>query len=374
MAYAERYVRADAAGGGDGTTNTNSGVNGAWTLAEGIANEAAGMRLNVLAGTYASTTTTRTFAAVGTTTAPIWWRGFKATIGDQDANNVAVAGTDIPSLTFTTGQMVVSGAHHIFSSLDITGACTTAGGQVTWSGTAGDMHGVRITNTAVNSAGRALTTFSGASGLSCVRCYFTTAATTVDRIINNGAASLNLYGCVFDGGTLGILVSSSATLAFCAFYNQSSDAIFVTGTTALISNCSFYAPTGNGVNVASPAAGIIVANCYFENVNQAAKAAINNTSGTNTNLIRCIGNSYYNCTANTSGLGDSPLIYDNGTLGSAGFVAPGSKNFALNSVAKALGFPGLFENTSVYQGYLDPGAVQRQEPVGGGNLINQGEY
>src|SRR3954447_7437305 len=105
MAWTERYVRSDAAGGGDGTTNTNSGANGAWTLAEAVANEAAGMRINVRAGTYASTTTSRTFAAAGTTTAPIWWRGFNSTPGDIDSDPTLTK----PSLTFTTGQLSITG-------------------------------------------------------------------------------------------------------------------------------------------------------------------------------------------------------------------------------------------------------------------------
>lgn len=37
MDWTERYVRDDATGGGDGTTNASSGINGAWTLTEAIA-------------------------------------------------------------------------------------------------------------------------------------------------------------------------------------------------------------------------------------------------------------------------------------------------------------------------------------------------
>jgi hypothetical protein len=60
-------------------------------------------------------------------------------------------------------------------------------------------------------------------------------------------------------------------------------------------------------------------------------------------------------------------------LGSAAFTAPGSQDFSVGTVAKALGFPGKFENTSAYQGYLDVGAVQHTDPAGGGStyVINQ---
>src|SRR5262249_38755048 len=66
-------------------------------------------RINVKAGTYANTTTNRTFAQGGAATTPLLWRGYKTSIGDQAENNVAVAGTDIPTWTFTTGQVTVSG-------------------------------------------------------------------------------------------------------------------------------------------------------------------------------------------------------------------------------------------------------------------------
>lgn len=52
MPLVDRYCRADAVGGGDGTTDTASGANGAWTLAEALINRVAGMRLNVAPGSY----------------------------------------------------------------------------------------------------------------------------------------------------------------------------------------------------------------------------------------------------------------------------------------------------------------------------------
>jgi hypothetical protein len=121
MAWTERYVRDDANGSGNGTTDANSGANGAWTLAQAISGVAAGHRVNVRAGTYANTTTNRTFGTNGTATAPIWWRGFKTTAGDMDAQPTTdrSAGTDIPLFTFTTGVMAVNGTHQIFSNFNV---------------------------------------------------------------------------------------------------------------------------------------------------------------------------------------------------------------------------------------------------------------
>lgn len=152
------------------------------------------------------------------------------------------------------------------------------------------------------------------------------------------------------------------------FYGQAGDSIQMNGGQACtIFGNSIYSPVGNGINFASLSTnGYFVANNYFSTVNQASKAAINNTSGTNTDIIRCIGNAYYNCTANTSGLGDTPLIFDNGSLASEAFIAPSASppNFAVGPVAWNLAFPGAFEGTSTYRGYLAVGAVQPQTQPG----------
>jgi hypothetical protein len=370
MAFTERYIRADAAGGGDGTTDTNSGANGAWTFAEAIAAATAGMRMNMKAGTYANTTTTRTLSVAGTATALLWWRGFKVTPGDQDTNNVAVAGTDIPSITFTTGQLVISALQQIFSNLDISGACVATNGQVSITGGRIKMYRVRIQNTAANAAARAIT--FAANDCLAAGCYFK-ATTTAAFCVGNASAYNTLLGCTIVNGAVGYIATTSpANLLHCVFDSPAGDAIQSSVSTYVI-NCAFYAPGGHGINFTSVPGSAVIANCYFENVNQASKAAITNTSGTNAALIHLVGNAYYNCTANISGITETFAIFDNGSLGSAAFTAPGSQDFSVGTVAKALGFPGKFENTSAYQGYLDVGAVQRQEPAGGGStyVINQ---
>lgn len=365
MAWTDRYVRADAAGGGNGTTDSNSGANGAWTLAEGVTNEAAGTRLNVKAGTYANTTTGRAFAAIGTTTAPIWWRGFKTTPGDQDANNVAVAGTDIPSWTFTTGQISTAGAHHIFSNIDVNSACITGGGAWTITGATFKMYRCRITNTAANT--NALAANFGGTGEHAAGCYFQ-ATTTASHATNLNSLNGSMVGCVINGGIIGLSATAQTCSMFgCVLYGQAGDAIN-TSIAININGCSIYAPLGHGINFTA-ATNSLVINNLFSTVNQASKAGIANTSGTNTNLIVCIANGYYNCTANRSGLTEDFTVFDRGTLASDPFAAAASQNFALNPVAKALGFPDLFENTSLFQGYLDLGAVQRFEPTGSGLLI-----
>jgi hypothetical protein len=368
MAWTERYVRSDAAGGGNGTTDTNSGANGAWTLAEGITNAAAGMRLNVKAGTYANTTTTRTFATAGTTTAPVWWRGFKTTAGDQDTNNTAVAGTDIPSLTFSTGQFVVSGNHHILSNFNVNSACTTTGGALSWTGAVGAIYRCRIENTAASGNACALNIQTNGY-VSVVGCWLK--ATSSANVVIFASSRNSLIGCVAEGGLRGVSATASHNLiAYSIFDSTAGDSVLANASDLFVVNCSFYAPTGNGVAI-DATTGVVVANCYFENVNQASKAGINSTGGS-INSVRSIGNAFFNCTANTTNITESFSIFNNGTLGSAAFTAPASDDFSIGTVARAIGFPGAFETESSFAGYLDVGAVQRQEPAGGGGGTSGG--
>jgi hypothetical protein len=87
-----------------------------------------------------------------------------------------------------------------------------------------------------------------------------------------------------------------------------------------------------------------------------------------------MGCSYFNCTANTSGITESFEILTNGTLAGSGSTAPGSRDFSSTAVLKGIGQPGQFENETLIS-YLDGGAIQRPElsPVagcfGGGNTL-----
>lgn len=330
------------------------------------------MRLNVKTGTYANTTTARALAAAGTATSRIWWRGYKTTAGDQDNNNVAVEGIDIPLITFTTVGLTVSGAHHVMSNMSITGA-KSGSGQVAVTAIPVAWYRCRFANTNTAASSFAFQQQAG-SGL-FVGCYFTAAGTTTTPVVSVATQNQNqFYGCYFSGGTGGFAATTATgtIFYFCIFDSIPGDAItFTTGGGAVV-NCIIYAPTGNGINVTGvTAVNFTIANNIFSTVNQASKAAINNTSGTNTDFITPIANGYYNCTANRSGLTEDFNIFDVGTLASDPFVNAAGHDFTLNPVAKALGFPGLFENISAFQGYLDLGAVQRIEPAGG-LLIPQG--
>lgn len=365
MAWNDKYVTVSGAGSHNGT------IGNEWTLAEGITNEAAGMRLNIQAGTYPSGASNLTFAGAGTSPLPIWWRGFKNTIGDQDANNVAVPGTDEPLLTFTTGQAQVTGVHRIFSNLAFSGACVTIGGQFYASASLGpvSLYRVRCINTAANANARAASVVGSASDI--IGCYFTCTSSAICVALANYG---NAIGCYFVGGSQNINLSGGSALKFdilnCILTGSGGDAIN-TLQPIHVNNCSIYAPAGHGVSLSAAAFlnGCTISNCHFENVNQASKFAISNISGTNTNFVRRVGNSYFNCTGYENGFGDSPAIFDNGLLAGSGFVNAAGGDFRPSALLVAKGFPGGFENVTL-DGKLSPGAIQAAATGGGGGVSN----
>lgn len=360
MAWTERYVRADAAGGGDGTTDAASGGTGAWTLAEAITNVAAGHRVNVKAGTYANTTTDRTLSTSGTTTAPIWWRGFKTTIGDMDtaSHGTFASGTDVPALTFTTGRFRLEGSYQIVSNLDIQGAQTTNGQFFTQNGTRLHAHRVRVECTGTNANSRALIVTVGDALYS--QCWFKSHSTPDVSLVSGES---DFLGCVFEGGAHGLVLSGATrhVVAHCIFRGQGADAVRFNNANlrARLLNCTAYGPAGDGLDLATvPVYGWVV-NSIFS---ACGAYGITNGSGTNTaNLTRLNNLFHSNTSGNENGFGDLPS-WDEQADSSSPFAAAGSGNFSLvaSSNGKANGRPGAFEGLSS-TGYLDIGAVQRRE-------------
>jgi hypothetical protein len=355
MAFSERFVRADAAGGGDGTTNANSGANGSWTLAEAVANEAAGMRINVKAGTYANTSTSRTLAAVGTTTAPIWWRGFNVAAGDLDND----AATAKPIFTFTTGFFIISGAHHIISNLSVQGAVTTA--QVTASGSSVWLHRVRCENT--NSPAGAVA--CNVTGAACrfTSCWFK-CPSTATAVVTSASASF-WFGCDYTGGGVGMQISTSDFMAVrCVFRATGSHGLELTAATGrlfTVTHCTFRGCGGDGMRFTALPSNGLVANCLFAAI---TGTAINNASGANTNIVVRIGNDFWSVGTTEAGFGDSPAL--NGlTESSDPHVSATDLRLVTGAAARAAAQPGLYE-AETYTSFPDVGAVQHADPAGGG--------
>ncbi len=375
MAWTERYCRADAAGGGDGTTNTNSGANGAWTLAEAIANVAAGHRVNVKAGTYANTTTNRTFSTAGTAASPIWWRGFNSAIGDLDTD----WSTAPPLITFTTGQLTLSGGHNVYSNLSITSQATAASGAVVASGGVW-LDRVRIENTAANSASRAIS-FTGGLLNRLTRCWLkaTTTADAVAHMNNNASNYVTMQSVYMTGGVVCLksvcTVLHDMTLVNCHLISPATYGVHFTtaaGSTSGYSfkllGCNVYNPSSDGIRIdLLPTIGSLIANTIFSNC---GGYGINNNSGANASQISRLANDFYSCTSgNENGFGNHPA-FAGVTESSSPFTNAGGGDFSLVTGASAIagGSPGNIENTSLV-GYMDCGALQKQSSTTGGFVI-----
>lgn len=156
MALIERYVRADADGSGDGTTDANTGATGAFTWAQMISDintPRVGYRYNVKVGTY-SLGATSTITGDGSTTSPNIIRGFNVTPGDLIAlrgSGGVLDVTNFPSIEYSSGfGLNATGATHlIIESLSFAG--TIAGGLVRH-GTESVVLGCKVVNSSSNAS------------------------------------------------------------------------------------------------------------------------------------------------------------------------------------------------------------------------------
>lgn len=248
MTYTERYVRADAAGGGDGTTDTNSGGTGAFTLTEAITNAASnnGIRFNIKSGTYTLAANLDFPAAVGES--PNIWQGFNSTPGDLfSAGRSATTG----ELVTTNFPLIDGGASYSVASI----------------GTSNGLINLNITQ----SGNRATVTSSGSStSVFILRCKISNTASTGTsaRVFTFGASS-----------TIGIvdndLVCSTNSAAFVAAINNGIVAYNRVWNTTGSPNATFY---GIGLSGTSTTAiGNVVYNCGRGVVCSSQSNVINNS-------------------------------------------------------------------------------------------------
>jgi hypothetical protein len=342
---------------GDGAHDGTSEAN-AWTLAEAIAAApGAGTRINIKAGTYANTTTNRALSLTGTTTAPVWWRGYNTTIGDIDSNPALTK----PVISFTTGSLTTGGAHQYITNLDITGTPTARLVNVTGSSLRFDR--CRMENTNAASGSHAVSNQTSSSHVFS-RCSFK-ATSSATRIFLNGSGA-DMLGCVFIGGGVGLESSGQIRVIGCVFRACGSHGIqaITTGTLVTIVSCTFRGNGGDGIRFdVLPATYNLVANCLFISN---GGYGINNNTGANSNVVMRLGNAFYNNTSGTEfAFGDSPSLSEITESGDP-HVSSTDLSLISGALSKGSGEPGLFENES-YTSYLDRGAVQRQESGGGGS-------
>lgn len=352
MSFAEKFVSPTGAGAHDGSSAGN-----AWTLAELIAGYAAGDRPNMIAGTYANTTTSRTFGTAGTTTAPVWIRGYNTTIGDCDLDPTLAR----PEITFTTGGLTVSAAHHIWSSINTSAARNAA--AVTISGAGFRGYRSRFINTAANSAANALMLSNTGS---IEACYASADAAATRCVAMNGAGS-RIFRTHIVGGISNVDGTSTIKLYRCLLRNAASDGILqaTNGGVVEVHACTIRNTGRDGIRLggaaATPAWSEIMDNIFAV----IGGYGINNVAAAgNTNLVHRSGNRFYGVTSGEeAGFGDSPY-FGQLTGGSDPHVSTTNLSLVLGDAARAEVF--VYENFTTTVSYTDRGAVQHLDAVGGG--------
>lgn len=366
MAWTERYVRADAAGGADGTNDTTDGTTGAWTLAEAASSYAAGQRINIRAGSYANSAGALNFSTAATTTNGIWIRGFNTTPGDLDDRPTSqlTPGTDMPVIDNTTfGYVNFTGAMLKVTSIAFT---SSVGNRpaLYFRSNYGLLHRCRLDHSAARSTylldvqtparnavsecaiecGNASSTWPviGALDLnSIIRCLVKSASTSAD-LISVGTNS-SISGNLLIGGRSGVAAASAPQLCDITrntFYGQDADCIKGIGPpNRMTAYCNLFANWGG----------------YAVN---------GNNTGTAVTGIQLIGNAFYDGTPGTGRLNDvfESFELDSVIESSDPFVDAANDDFTVASGASSYGASNLFEKDGPVT-YGDIGAIQHQDSV-----------
>lgn len=345
-------------------------VGGAWANDTGLAasgrlfnNNVAvpqATKVNVKAGTFASTTNTRTMQIKGTAVFELAFVGYKTTPGDMDTPQstatARVAGTDIPNLTFTTGSVTTGGintwANCAFNSAN-SGACVTAG-------TANKFFRCQFGNTSTNSAARAAS-FSGASVTVVQGCSFVLASTTPASVIAISGAGADIYDSWIQGGDVGIPFASVSNVCLGnIFSGQATSCIsFTTGIVRIIGNTFAGAITNGIVSTGTATAGVVIMNNIFAGLGGTMTNGVNNNSGTNNRSSTPLYNDFQSVTNQVVAYGDYYVSTSNQTESANPFTNSGSGDYTLAAGVNARqnASPGYYEGQA-FKSYKSMGAAQ----------------
>jgi hypothetical protein len=324
LSWTERFVRADADGTGNGTTDANSGANGSWTLAQALTvttGAQPGHRVNVKAGTYASATTVRATATAGTETSPIWWRGYNTTIGDLDSDHA----TARPVLTWTgDGRFDINHQFQLFSSMDFSGA-TSNTGLVRFLANNVTFKRCSVANTNTGSSANA--SVSNSNNINLIYSSFSAASTTVSFCVQT-LNSWFISGCLFSGGVSGLSIAGTTGVANCIFQNTATNGILISGQVATIKDCIFYNTGTNGINNSARSSTLLIENNIFSTMSIGIAYT---GSGSRPYGAYRINNAFYSMTSSQeSGFGDMPA-FDPITLTADPFEDAAAGDFNINS-------------------------------------------
>jgi len=337
-------------------TNTNGSMNSPSTSAALVGSQYNGLRVNIKASTYTSTSSIT--LPVGLASKPIWWRGYYATPGDIDncanvsgslvaptGQTAAPSGATRPiiSSSVSSGSNIVLNAYNWLENIEFTFTTSTNGGGLStatqngyvrlvrcrFGGSGTNANIVQITyNTSVNAIGCCFDCTSGY----CNVLY--------------GGANFTAYGCTFRGSAVyGLTMQgNSCTLAYNLF-TGSGNLVYINGGSGLLNfiNNTFYGSSSGTGNAISIAAAV---NYRIDAINNIFHKCSNVISGISNLTIpwscQLINNDFATVTT-------MPSLFESYQRGvqyeTTPFTNASSNDFSLTStsVARQAGFPGQFE-------------------------------
>jgi len=354
------YCRIGGAWASLAITGSGSAMNaptssGAWSTYNGL-------RVNVKAGTYTSTSAI-TFPA-GTAAKPIWWRGYYSTLTGtpgsaagftSDLDNCAnVAGTLVgapagatrPQFTNATASITCFALSNwaIYENLDFSSTATTGNGLCATAGSSGIQ--VRLIRCRFSAVSVSSQTIAINGFVHAVGCYFY-AQTNIN--INANGGNHSFIGCTLRGGSYGVYVQSGATLTIAfSILESATYALYCVSTSASAVNAinNVFSSCTNAIYTNSTSLNhIFGANNYITNCTNAI--SINGT----TNLWPCdlINNAFFVSPSN--GLWESYQrsaqtdTTTNLSPYASPFVSTSLHDYTLvsTSYARQNGFPGQLE-------------------------------
>jgi len=356
MAWTDRYVDASASGSGTGTSPADP-----WTLAEAVSNSTGGMRVNFKAGTYGYSSDLNT-SATTSLSSPLWWRGYKTTAGDLDSKPVEdlVDATDLPLLESTNKYIQLGQSYTHLTGLsfrqngngrpaifDRRGKSLTKNCRFHSTYTSSTPQAVIHNQTQdaimylncdiIQDSTAATQAFAYTRGYSqFYGCRFKGAGSGTSA---SAAYSMHFHRCVFDSMNIGVQLSQPSTLFGNVFYNTTDDAIYYNSTnsngSSVVGNV-FHSVGGYCIGGVSDNTGFLISN-----------------------------NSYYNSSNKFEFIPEN-LEFDAVAESSDPFTDAANGDFSLVLGASSYGDGyGLMLGTSSTD-YSDIGAIQHQDPSGGG--------
>jgi len=362
MAFNEKYVTVTGGGLHDGSSEAN-----AWTLAEAVSNYAAGDRLNVKAGTYSDSSTV-TFATAGTAASPVSWRGYKTTVGDLDTHPTTqrVSGTDCPLFTnsVSSGSAYSVRSYQSFEQIHFTSATVGTVFDLAYQQNNIKVIGCRVEST-TTSTGFVRAVFGNqANYIFFSDCYFSKNSTADTCLWAYGVSSnWQLIRCTIVGASVGFqntFVGFNGSFNSCVFSGQGATSCLTVGH-LFLSNCSFHECSGDFIEKTSTSS-LFVSNCVFSDC---GGYAINNSGGNIVNATIATDNTYHDSSFTSGRLNNIPDDFYAKVDTSSPFVDAANGDFTIATTSNGYNNQYLLEKSDI-SSYLDSGAIQHQDPSGGG--------